>query len=98
MVPVRYRASNFNKINVFRKGKGKMSNYPYQFKTPEEVFAATDKRIEKYHDDIKAAIIAHLDVLDPVQLQPLYMLVRATARKEFPLTTTRVLTMIQAYK
>ena len=75
-----------------------MSNYPYKFKTPEEVFAATDKRIEKYHDDIKAALIAHLDVLDPDKLLPLYTLVRAVARKELPLTTTQVLTMIRAYQ
>ena len=63
-----------------------------------EILKATEKRMEKRNEEIKAAIIAHLDVLDPVQLQPLYMLVRATARKEMPLTTTRVLTMIQAYK
>lgn len=63
-----------------------------------DILAATEKRMEKRNEEIKAAIIAHLDVLDPVQLQPLYMLVRATARKEMPLTTTRVLTMIQAYK
>ena len=75
-----------------------MSKYPYQFKTPEEVFAATEKRMEKRNEEIKAAIIAHLDVLDPVQLRPLYMLVRATARKEIPLTMTRALTIIQAYK
>ena len=50
-----------------------MSKYPYQFKTPEEVFAATEKRMEKRNEEINAAIIAHLDVLDPVQLRPLYM-------------------------
>lgn len=75
-----------------------MSKYPYQFKTPEEVFAASDKRMEKKHEEIKAAIIAHLDVLEPSQLLPLYTLVRATARKEIPLTTTRVLTMIRAFQ
>lgn len=63
-----------------------------------EILKATEKRIEKHNEEIKAALIAHLDVLDPVQLRPLYMLVRAVARKEMPLTTTRVLTMIQAYK
>ena len=63
-----------------------------------EILKATEKRIEKNNEEIKAAIIAHLDVLDPVQLLPLYTLVRAVARKEMPLTTTQVLTMIQAYK
>lgn len=75
-----------------------MSKYPYQFKTPEEVFAASEKRMEKKHEEIKAAIVAHLDVLEPAQLLPLYTLVRATARKEIPLSTRRVLAMIQAFK
>lgn len=73
-----------------------MSKYPYQYKTPEQVFAASEKRMEKKHAELKAAIIAHLDVIDPVQLQPLYMLVRASARKEYRFSIRRALTMIQA--
>ena len=57
-----------------------MSKYPYKYKSPEEVFAASEKRMEKWHEEIKQAIIAHLDILDPVQLLPLYQLERAACR------------------
>lgn len=56
------------------------SKYPYKFKTPEEVFAAKEKRMEKWQAEIKQAIIAHLDVLDPAHLLPLYQLERAACR------------------
>ena len=75
-----------------------MSNYPYKFKTPEEVFAASEKRMEKKNEEIKAAIIAHLNVLEPAKLLPLYTLIRAMARKELPLTTTQVLNMIRLHQ
>ena len=63
-----------------------------------DILKATEKRMDKYYDDIKAAIIAHLDVMDPVQLMPLYMLVRSSARKEYKFSTTRARIMIQASK
>ena len=64
-----------------------MNKYPYQYKTPEEVFAATEKRMEKRNEDIKAALIAHLNLIDSAQLRPLYQLVRASAQKKFILTS-----------
>ena len=60
-----------------------------------DILKATEKRMDKYYDDIKAAIIAHLDVMDPVQLMPLYMLVRASARKQYRFSLTRVLSMLR---
>ena len=59
-----------------------MNKYPYQYKTPEQVFAASEKRMEKWHEDLKAAIIASLDVVDPSQLCPIYATVRRACRGE----------------
>ncbi len=63
-----------------------------------DILKATEKRMEKYYDDIKAAIIAHLDIMDPAELRPLYMLVRASARKEYKFSSARSRVMIEASK
>ncbi len=63
-----------------------------------DILKATEKRMEKWNEDIKAAIIAHLDIMDPAELRPLYMLIRASTRKEYKFSLARSLVMIQAGK